>query len=294
MPFPYRDETKELNDETRKRAESGAFVQLSNGVTHYELGGNESGEAVVLVHGFSVPYFIYDPTFDFLSHAGFHVLRYDLFGRGYSDRPRARYNRDFFVRQLGDLLDALRFTRRVNLVGLSMGGPIASAFALRHPERIRKLVLIDPSGAKPIDTALAVRLARVPILAEIVYGLFGASNLVSGVAKDFFDPALVAEFQERYKIQMQYKGFMRAILSTVRQNMLRSKIEVYRSLSKLNIPTLLLWGRNDTTVPFEQSELLREAMPHVDFHVIEDCGHIPHYEKPDEVNPILLNFLRQA
>ncbi|MBV6451836.1 MAG: 2-hydroxy-6-oxo-6-phenylhexa-2,4-dienoate hydrolase [Anaerolineales bacterium] len=294
MSFPYRDETEELNDETRKRAENGAFAQLPNGVTHYELSGNESAEAVVLVHGFSVPYFIYDPTFEFLARSGFRVLRYDLFGRGFSDRPRARYNLDFFVRQLAELLEALRLTRRVNLVSLSMGGPIASAFALRYPERIRKLVLIDPAGAKPIDTTLAIRLARVPILAELAYNLLGGKNLVNGIADDFFNPALVEQFQARYKIQMQYKGFIRAILSTIREKMLGTHSELYRALGKTDHPILLLWGRNDKTVPFEQSALLREALPNAEFHVIEDCGHIPHYEKPDEVNPILLNFLRQS
>lgn len=292
MPFPYRSEIKELNDEARQSAD-GSFVRLSNGMTHYELGGNESGEIVVLVHGFSVPYFIYDPTFDFLTRSGFHVLRYDLFGRGLSDRPRERNNLDFFARQLLELLDALRFSRPVNLIGLSMGGPIASAFALRHPERIGKLILIDPCGAKPVDTALLVRLARVPILAEIAYGLLGAKSLADNVAKDFFDPALVAHFQKRYKTQMQYEGFIRSILSTIRNNMLGSNIEVYRSLGKLNQQILLLWGRNDKTVPFEQSEILLNALPSVEFRVIENCGHIPHYEKPDEVNPILLNFLRQ-
>ena len=292
MTFPYRSEIKKLNDDARQSAD-GSFVRLSNGTTHYELGGNQSGEIVVLVHGFSVPYFIYDPTFDFLTRSGFHVLRYDLFGRGLSDRPRERNNLDFFVRQLLELLDALRFSRPVNLIGLSMGGPIASAFALRHPERIAKLVLIDPCGAKPVDTALLVRFARVPILAEIAYGLLGAESLADNVAKDFFDPALVDHFQKRYKTQMQYEGFIRSILSTIRNNMLGSNIEVYRSLGKLNKQILLLWGRNDKTVPFEQSEILRDALPSVEFRVIENCGHIPHYEKPDEVNPILLNFLRQ-
>ncbi len=293
MPFPYRDEIKELNEEVRKSA-GGSFVQLPDGITHYELSGNESGEVVVLVHGFSVPYFIYDPTFEFLSQSGFHVLRYDLFGRGYSDRPHARYHLDFFVRQLADLLDALRLTRRVNLVGLSMGGPIAAACALRHTGRASKLVLIDPCGAKPIDTTPTVRLARVPILAEIAYGQMGSRNLINGVANDFFDPSLVQYFQERYKIQMQYKGFMRSILSTIRENMLGSKMELYRSLGKLDKKTLLLWGRNDRTVPFEHSDLLRRAMPRAEFHVIENCGHIPHYERPNEVNPILLKFLRQV
>lgn len=293
MPFPYRDEIKELNDATRRSA-AGSFVQLPSGVTHYELGGNESGDVIVLVHGFSVPYFIFDPTFDFLSNAGFHVLRYDHFGRGFSDRPRARYNLDFFVRQLADLLDALRFTRRVNLVGLSMGGPIASAFALRHPGRIRKLILIAPSGAKRIDTAWAARFARLPILAEFAFGQLGSAGFVNGIAKDFFDPLLVEHFQARYKNQMQYKGFMRAILSTIRNDMLGSFLEMYRSLGKLETPALLLWGRNDKTVPFEQSGLLREALPHAEFRVVENCGHLPHYERPDEVNPILINFLRQA
>lgn len=293
MPFPYRGEIKRLNDEARQSSE-GSFVRLSSGTTHYELGGNESGEIIVLVHGFSVPYFIFDPTFDFLTRSGFHVLRYDLFGRGFSDRPREPNNLDFFVRQLLELLDALRLTRPVNLIGLSMGGPIASAFTVRYPERIAKLILIDPCGAKPIDTALLIRLARVPILAEVAYGLLGGKSLVDGIAKDFFDLALVDHFQKRYKMQMQYEGFMQSILSTIRNNMLGSNIEMYRSLHKLNKQILLFWGRNDRTVPFEQSDVLRETLPRAEFHVIEDCGHIPHYEKPDEVNPILLKFLRQA
>src|SRR6185436_10704174 len=144
-----RAEAKELNDETRKSA-GGAFIQIPRGITHYELAGNDSDELIVLVHGFSVPYFIFDPTFEFLTRSGFRVLRYDLFGRGYSDRPRVEYNLDLFVAQLVDLLDALRFTGTVNLLGLSLGGLIASAFTVRHPERVAKLILIDPAGAKPI------------------------------------------------------------------------------------------------------------------------------------------------
>ena len=89
MSFSFRDETRELNELTRKEA-SGSFVQLTSGVTHYELSNPEVNETVVLVHGFSVPYFIYDPTFAFLTQAGLRVLRYDLFGRGFSDRQTSR------------------------------------------------------------------------------------------------------------------------------------------------------------------------------------------------------------
>ena len=293
MSFPHRTETKELNDDARKTA-GGSFIQLPNGITHYEIGGDESGDAVVLVHGFSVPYFIYDPTFEFLAQSGFHVLRYDLFGRGFSDRPEATYDLNFFVKQLGELLDALRFTRPVNLIGLSMGGPIASAFTAHHPERINKLVLIDPAGAKPIALSPMLRAAKIPFLSEAVLSLVGSDFMVKSMADDFFDPALVEHFQAKYKIQMEYKGFMRAILSTIRSGMLGSFMDIYRKLGKMEKQILLFWGRNDTTVPFEHSDLLRAEMPNLEFHIIEDCGHIPHYEKPDEVNPILMNFLRRA
>ena len=288
-----RDEIKELDDMARKSA-GGSFVQLPNGITHYELGGNESGEVVVLIHGFSVPYFIYDPTFKFLTQSGFHVLRYDLFGRGLSDRPHIRYNLELFVNQLTDLLDALRFMQPVNLIGLSMGGLIASAFTVHHPERVNKLVLIDPVGAKPIQLSPVLKAAKIPFITEAVLSLIGNDSLIKSAAKDFFDPAFVEHFKVQYVVQMQFKGFKRAILSTLRNGMLDSFIHIYEALGKIDKKILLFWGRNDTTVPFEHSQDLCAALSNVQFQVIEDCGHIPHYEKPEVVNPILLDFLRQT
>jgi pimeloyl-ACP methyl ester carboxylesterase len=267
-------------------------MKLPDGITHYELGGAESGEVVVLIHGFSVPYFIYDPTFKFLTDSGFRVLRYDLFGRGFSDRPAARYNIDLFLDQLSGLLDALRFTRPVSLIGLSLGGIIASTYAVKHPERVSKLVLIDPAGARPISFSLVQQVAKLPIIAESILSLVRSETLVKSASKDFFDPALVDHFMSRYLVQLQYKGFRRAVLSTIRDGMLGSFIDTYTALGNLDKRIMLLWGRNDMTVPFEHSIDLRAALPNVDFHVFENCGHIPHYEKPDQVNPLLLKFLR--
>ncbi len=299
MPFPHVGETKELNDETRRDA-GGSFIRLPHGITHYELGNDSplhQGEGagvrdVALVHGFSVPYFIYDPTFGFLVRTGFRVLRYDLFGRGFSDRPRVRYNLDLFVNQLADLLDALRFTQPVNLMGLSMGGPITAAFAARHPERVSKLILIDPAGARPISLSPILKAAKIPLLAEAILGLVGTESMVRSAASDFFDPKLIREFQARYMMQMKYKGFKRAILSTIRNDMLGSFIEIYKRVGEIRKPVLLFWGRNDTTVPIAHSDDLLAAMPQAGLRVIENCGHIPHYEKPEEVNPILLEFIQ--
>jgi pimeloyl-ACP methyl ester carboxylesterase len=292
MSFPYLHETKELNDETRRETASGAFVRLSDGVTHYELDGTGT-RVIVLVHGFSVPYFIWDPTFDFLAKSGFRVLRYDLFGRGLSDRPRADYNIHLFVRQLKDLLDALKITEPVHLVGLSMGGAVSAAFVDRYPERVKSHILVDPAGAKPIPLSWTLKAARLPLVAELVLGLFGGETLVKGLASDFFSPDLIEQFQANYRIQMRYQGFIRVILSSIRNGMLASFYETYQRVGKLKKPTLLIWGRNDTTVPFANSREILSAIPHAEFHPIENCSHIPHYEKPDEVNPILSEFIIQ-
>jgi len=299
MSFPFRDEVKELNNEARQSA-GGSFVTLPDGVTHYELsnasplhlGEGPGVRDVVLVHGLSVPYFVYDPTYKFLTDSGFRVLRYDLFGRGFSDRPHTRYNIDLFIKQLSDLLDTLRFTLPINLIGLSMGGPISASFTARYPDRVKSLTLIDPAGAKAISLSPMLKAVKVPFLAEAVLGLMGSERLVKMAAKDFFDPKLVEHFIDKYRVQMQYKGFTRAILSTLRNDMLASFNDTYQLVGRLNKPVLLFWGKNDETVPFDHSNDLRAAIPNTEFHAIDNCGHIPHYEKPDEVNPILLNFLR--
>lgn len=292
MPFPYVDETKELDEFTRRDA-GGSFIALQDGVTHYELGGNETGLPVVMVHGFSVPYFIFDTTFNFLTESGFKALRFDLFGRGFSDRPRLNYDIDLFVRQLKDLLDALKI-KNVNLIGLSMGGPITASFAKQYPGMVEKLVLIDPAGAKPIVLSRLLEMTKLPGLGELVLGLFGTGNMVRNIASDLFDPQLILEFQSRYMVQMRYKGFKHAILSTMRNGMLGSFYDTYACVGNLKKPTLLFWGTNDTTVPFKDSELILKAIPHAQFHPIQDCGHIPHFEKPEIVNPILSDFLKTA
>jgi pimeloyl-ACP methyl ester carboxylesterase len=121
----------------------------------------------------------------------------------------------------------------------------------------------------------------------------GTEGMVKSAGRDFYDPKLVGLFIEKYKVQMQYKGFKRALLSSIRNNMLDSFVNAYEQVGKMDIPVQLFWGRDDATVPFEHSNDLRAVMPNVEFHVIENCGHIPHYEKPDEFNPILLEFLNK-
>ena len=292
MPFPYLGETQTLDDAARA-ALPGEFVALPAGVTHYEIDGPADGAPVVLVHGFSVPCYIWDPTFEALAAAGFRTLRYDLFGRGFSDRPRVKYTLDFFADQLRDLLVALDFPAPVNLVGLSMGGPITLRFVDRFPQRVKRLALIDPAGF-PLRTPWYMRLILLPGVGELFFGLLGPRFLLRSMAEDFFSPREIGYFLERYKEQMRYRGFLRAILSTLRGDALGDQRALYRRAGELGLPVLLIWGCHDRTVPFAYSHEARALMPQAKFYPVEDAGHIPHYERPEVVNPLLVEFLQRG
>src|SRR5262245_49681612 len=100
--YVYADPEQRNLDQATRSSLSGQFAKLSDGYTHYEIGGPAGGRVVVLAAGFSVPYYIWDPTFEALTKAGFRVLRYDYYGRGYSDRPPIPFDDEMYVRQLDE------------------------------------------------------------------------------------------------------------------------------------------------------------------------------------------------
>lgn len=285
MPLFLDEEKTTLSSEIRAQA-SGSFVKLPDGFVHYELAGPLTGQPVVLTHGFSVPFYVWDPTFKALVGAGFRVLRYDLFGRGYSDRPHVKYDRKFFEHQLFQLLQTLEIRQPVDLVGVSMGGAIAAGFTARYPALVRKLVLIDPFHA-----AFDVAPMNIPILGEYLMDVVYAPSLPGRQLEDFYRPELFPQWLERYREQMKYKGFRRALLSTARSFLADDQLEVYRQVGQQSRPVFLIWGREDKTVPVSSSERLRSVLD-ARFLLLEEAGHLPHYERPDAVNPALIAFLR--
>ena len=137
MNFQCEGKSEPLTPALRREV-GGSYIALADGITHYQIAGPDDAPLVVMLHGFSVPNFIWDPTFDALAQAGYRVLRYDFFGRGYSDRPHLDYDLDLFTRQLVDLLDALEIETCRAVFGLSMGGVVAADFAVQHRETAGK------------------------------------------------------------------------------------------------------------------------------------------------------------
>ncbi len=277
-------------DAAARAAAPGNFITLPGGVTHYEhadAGTGTDGDRwtpIILVHGFSLP------TFAGLTQAGIPAIRYDLFGRGYSDRPRTTYNIDLFERQLADLIEALDLPGPVDIVGLSMGGAVSIGFADRHPEMVRRLALFDPAGF-PLPSSPAMKLLYVPVLGEIAMATVGKRMMISGLPRELHGHEQLPIWADQYLKQMRYPGFLRAPLSTIRHGPIQTMADAYARVGRHPRPVLLVWGENDTLVPFATSDLVRAALPRAEFHAIEGVGHVPHLEQAELVNRILIDFL---
>ena len=289
--FAFDRETTTLTQTTRSGL-SGSFVALTGGVTHYEWQGPESGPPVVLVHGFSTPMFIWDNTVPALTSAGFRVLRYDLFGRGFSDRPEVEYGEDLFDRQLIDLLAALEIKVPVKLVGLSMGGAIATIFAARHPDKVDRLVLIAPAGF-PVTLPFTSKLVRLPVIGDYLMKAVGDRSLIKSARKALYAPEAAPGFLEEFEQQLAYKGYKRAIVSTLNHFDLHNQQAAFETAGRHSRPVLLIWGKQDAVIPFAHSARVKKAMPRAQLVAVQNAGHVCPYESPGVVNAVMVAFLQQ-
>jgi len=285
LPFVRNTEWRTLDEEARATA-PGKFVKLSAGTTHYLLEGPEDGPVVVLVHGFSVPSFAWDPTAAALTEAGYRVLRLDLYGRGWSDRPYVTYNADLFATQVHDLVDALGFTDTFDLLGMSMGGVVVATFVERWPDRVRKVALFDP-----VHEVMDVSVLKVPRLGEYAARVYWLPGLPESQLEDFVDPRGVADWPDRYREQMRYRGFGRALISSARTVLSVDPRSHYEALAMQGAPVLLVWGEQDEKVPFDESALALRDLLDAELLVVPDAGHLPQVERPEVVGDALLAFL---
>jgi len=276
-------------DAAARKNISGSFVQLTEGITHYELAGPDTGKVVVLVHGFSVPYYIWDSTYLKLVHEGYRVLRYDEYGRGFSDRPDKVYEAKLLRQQLEELLAALHIPTVHALAGLSFGGPVVTDFVIHHPNLVDKVILVDP--LYPVESE-ETTMSRYPESFMRFMMALSPEDVVNGQLTDLKYPDRFPQWTDQYKVQMQYKGFRHALVSTRLHYATPQRMrDNYRELDTLNKSILLIWGKEDNTTPFSTSDELRKTVK-TEFMPVDDAAHLPHMEKASEVNSRIIAFLK--
>lgn len=263
---------------------AGQYVELEG--ARVRVLDRGEGPAVVLVHGFasSIENWVHVvPALE-----GRHrVLALDLKGFGWTDRPEGDYSPAAQAEILRALLDA-RGVQKAALVGHSWGASVVLAFALRYPERVERLALYD---AWVYDAQLPsmFHLARAGGLGELLFGLFYAERSEERMALAFHDPGFVTQaLVDDVEKSLQRPGTRAAALAAVRG--MRFK-DVEARYKDVQVPTLLLWGREDRTAPLPVGERLLRELPRASLRVYPACGHFPMLEAAAESTRDLAAFL---
>ena len=270
-------------------------IELHGRRVIYRVAG--SGPPVVLIHGMLNSSSHWRSVA--LSLADEHtVIAPDLIGHGDSAAPRGDYSLGAHAASIRDLLAAIGIDR-ATIVGHSLGGGVAMQFFYQFPQRVERLVLIS-SGGLGREVTPSLRSAALPgvspalaltIRPRLVGGLayVGARLRERGVGAGVYLQAAARALRP-----LQSADARQAFLHT-----LRAVIDVHgqrvsatdRLYLLESLPTMIVWGERDNTIPLAHGRAAHEAIPHSTFKTLDGVAHFPHLEDPDGLSQLLREFL---
>ncbi len=292
LPFITELMRKPMNAGIRTAAE-GKFVTLSRGVTHYDWLGPANGPVAVCVHGLTTPSFVWRGLARGLVALGYRVLIYDHYGRGYSDRPGGAQDRRFFLDQLSELLESQDVQQEFTLIGYSMGGTISTAWAAENPDRVRRLILIASAGVVVDAGRTAQFMRQTPIFGDwLMYAFFPRSHR-KGTEADRSLPSSVENVIERQQDELRYRGFVPAVLRSMRGVLSTNSEADHRKLHDAGVPVLAIWGGQDTLIPVRAAGKLAEWNRDCHQEVIEAAGHSLTFTHTPDVLAAITGFVTE-
>lgn len=255
------------------------FIDIDGTMVHYRDQG--SGRPLVLVHGMVSSLHTWDGWQTYLGDK-YRIIRFDVPGFGLTGPlANGEYNAETYVRIIDKLLDKLGVNEKIVLAGNSLGGFIAWNYAVQHPDRIDRLVLLDAPAFKQ-DVPLVVRMANWP-KADEIGPRYSPRFLVSANLKQLFanQGMVTDELIDRYYELMLRPGNRPAILKIFRA-MIEGAKQDNPGVERIRMPTLLLWGKEDPWVPLPIALRWLQVLPQAQFKFYDGVGHIPMEEIPME------------
>ena len=279
----------------------GKFADLKNGNIFYQTFKpiNPIGQTVVLVHGFSTPSIVWKGIVPFLTDAGFDVIVYDHYGRGFSSRPKVDYTKDFYISTLLELVDYLKIEQKIHLVGYSMGGPIVGYFANENPNKVKSVNFIAPAGymfKKKSQSSFYLKILNIKFVSKYISIVFpslmyGGSSSIALTTEEDENRLSQDELSRVYKEQMKYEGFTRSLISTANNFNLFNTQKMFKELGKKNINASVIWGDADEVVPIDGLRYLKSDYPNINFKVVDKGHHDLTYALPSVVGKFLCKQL---
>jgi pimeloyl-ACP methyl ester carboxylesterase len=227
----------------------------------------------------------------------YRMIAPDLLGHGESAKPRGDYSLGAYASGLRDLLDALG-VERATLVGQSFGGGVAMQLAYQHPERCERLVLVD-SGGLGREVNPILRAATLPLAEYVMPVLFPSFVKERGDAVSRFLRDRGIRSGRAAEVWLAYRSLTetenrKAFVRTVR-SVIDPGGQTVSAMDRLylaaEVPTLIVWGADDSIIPVRHAHAAHEAIPGSRLELFEGVGHFPHVEAPERFVEVLRDFL---
>ena len=265
------------------------ILQLSSVPICYVRKGQ--GPAVLLLHGVPLSLLTWRHNIDYLARQS-TVIAIDMKGYGMSGKPTGSYTPESQARLIGELLDAFDL-RKVSIIGSSYGCAVAIAFAYAQPKRVDKLVLINsvgyPGGPHSLERLLRIKILATLLRPTLRITTLGKFLFTSKLRKSYTNPRLASrELVEAYFDLLRRDSGDSAFLTTLQHF---QEHEVARQLAAISHQTLIIWGAQDHVLPVANAKLIHHSIQSSKLKIIPDCGHLPHEEAPELVNPLIAQFL---
>lgn len=276
---------------TRRGDAKGDLAHLPRGATHFTWSGPEDGPVAVCIHGISTPSFVFAATQRSLTALGFRVLTYDLYGRGQSAHPIGKQDAAFFVDHLKHLLQHQEVTGPFTLLGFSMGGQIATAFAAENPDRVSRLILVASSGLAPTETTGQNALWTAPVIGDWLTLTFGGAALRRELVEHVSLATVIPNFEDLQAAQTRQPGYLPAVLSSRRHLLGKSATADHQRVARAEIPVLAIWAADDPNIPLSAMGELARLNPEAQHVQIPGAGHSLLQTHPREIAEALKDHL---
>jgi len=257
------------------------FIELPNGQSvHVRDEGPRDAPAILLIHGSNASLHTWQGWVDDLKK-DYRVVRYDQPGHGLTGAQiKGDYSTEAFRDTGAEVMNALGINRYV-VAGNSMGGWVAWNIALRYPQRVAGLVLVDSSGApeaKPTKIPIGFRLAQSAAVRPIMKIFTPRSIIEQSLKQSVGDPSKVTpEMVDLYWKLLRHPGNREA---TVARGDFPRKPADAVEFAGLTMPSLIVWGKKDTLIPLANATWFARQLPNDTLVTYDDLGHIPMEEDP--------------
>lgn len=258
-------------------------IQVNGVNLYYEFHGPEDAPVLVLNNGIimnAATSWAYQTK---ALSAHYRLLLYDCRGQGQSDHPDSPYSMELHAEDLSTLLGALGI-EQAHIAGISYGGELAQAFVLKYPEKVSSLILMDTVSEVGPELKLVIENWVDALKTGDALTFFNATvpwNFSPGFIAN--NTTLLEDAKKRYA-QLDFPAVVRLCEAFF-------EVNFTKQLNEIKVPACILVGELDLLKGVRYAEILKQNIPHAEYHVLMGAGHATCWERPHEFNSILLGFL---